>query len=62
MSNKEANNNPGLCPVKGQYSGLYCWTKARNECSSLSLSTDKIWLSEFPVMEPSFRFPLTELP
>jgi hypothetical protein len=28
MSNKEANNNPVLCPVKGQYYGLYIRAKA----------------------------------
>ena len=41
MSNKETSNNPGLCPVKGQFFGLYSWTKARNQFPSLSLGTDK---------------------
>ena len=40
MSNKEANNNPGFCPVIGQQSGFYGWTKAQNQFSSLSLGTD----------------------
>jgi len=39
MSSKEANNNPGLCPVKGQQSGLNCWT--RGPKSSLELVSRK---------------------
>jgi len=31
MYNKEASNNPGSCPVKGQQSGLYSQTKAQNQ-------------------------------
>ena len=42
MSSKETSNNPGLCPVKGQKSGIKSWTRAQNHLSSLSLSTDKI--------------------
>jgi hypothetical protein len=41
MSSKEANNNPGLCPIKGQKSGLCTCTRAQNQFSSLSLSTTK---------------------
>ena len=40
MSSKEASNNPGLCPFKGQKSGLSGWTRARNYVLSLSLCTD----------------------
>jgi len=41
MPNKEANNNPGLCPVKGQQSGLYSRIKAQNKFRSQSQGTDK---------------------
>jgi len=41
MSSKEAGNTPGLCPVKGQQSGLNSWTRAQNHLLSLSVSTDK---------------------
>jgi hypothetical protein len=41
MSSKKANNNPGLCPVKGQKSGLCSRTETQNQFSSLSLSS--IW-------------------
>jgi hypothetical protein len=41
MSSKKANNNSGLCPVKGQQSGLYSHTKARIQFSSPLLGTDK---------------------
>jgi len=30
MSIKKANNNPGLCPIKGQNSGLCSRTRAWN--------------------------------
>jgi hypothetical protein len=62
MSNKEANNNPGMCPVKGQQSGLYSQMKAQNQFLSQSQGTDKTCLSELPVKEPSLQVPLTELP
>jgi len=42
MSGKKANNSPGLCPVKGQKSGLFNRTRARNQFSILSLSITKI--------------------
>ena len=41
MPNKEANNNPGLCPVKGQQSGLYSQTKGRDKFPSQSQGSDK---------------------
>lgn len=41
MSSKEAGNNPGLCPVIGQWPGLSSWISARSQFSSLSLSTGK---------------------
>jgi len=41
MSSKKASNKPGLCPVKGQESGLYSWTRAQNQFSSTSLSTTR---------------------
>ena len=41
MSSRLASNIPGLCPVKGQKSGLCSWTRACNQLSSLSLGTDK---------------------
>jgi hypothetical protein len=40
ISSKEASNNPGLCPIKGQKSGLSSWTRAQNYLLSLSLCTD----------------------
>jgi hypothetical protein len=39
MSGKKANNNLGLCPVKEHKSRLCSETGARNQFSSLSLST-----------------------
>jgi hypothetical protein len=41
MSSKNASNNPGLCPVEGQKSGLYSRTVNRNLFSSLTLDIDK---------------------
>ena len=41
MSGKKTNDKPGLCPVKGQKSGLCNWTGARNQFKSLSLSTTR---------------------
>jgi len=41
MSSKEAGNDPELCPVTGQKSGLCSWTRARDQCSSLSLGTKR---------------------
>ena len=41
MPSKKACNNPGLCTVKGQNSGLCNWDRERNHFLSLSLSTDK---------------------
>jgi len=41
MSSKQANNNPGLCPVKGQKFGLFNRTRGRNKFSSLSVGTCK---------------------
>ena len=41
MSSKDSSNNPGLCPVKGQMSGLCSWTRARKQLSNLSLGTVK---------------------
>jgi hypothetical protein len=35
MSSKKANNNPGLCPIKGQKSGLCSQTRARRFCQML---------------------------
>ena len=35
MSGKEANNDIGLCPVEGHYSGLCSQTGARNKFSNL---------------------------
>ena len=37
MSGKSANNNPGLCPVKGQKSGPCSRARARNQFSSLKV-------------------------
>ena len=39
MSGKKANDNPGLCPVKGQKTGLCSWTGVRNQFSSMFPST-----------------------
>ena len=41
VSSKETGNNPELCPVKGQQSGLNIWSRAQNHLLSLSVSTDK---------------------
>jgi len=53
MFGKRASNNPGLCPVKGQNSGLCSQTGAQNRFSSLSLLLQlchitKCWLSTQP--------------
>jgi len=39
MSSKQADNNPGLCPIKVQKSGPYSQIRARDQFSSLSLCT-----------------------
>jgi hypothetical protein len=44
MSNKQANNNPGLCPIKGQKSGRFSQVRARNQYSGLFLCTTKTTL------------------
>jgi len=41
MSGKKANNNPHLCPIIGQKTGLGSRTRAPNSFSSLSLNTIK---------------------
>jgi hypothetical protein len=41
MFNKEANNNSGLCPFKGQYYVLYIHTKTPDHFPILSVGTDK---------------------
>ena len=42
LSGKRASNDPGLCPIKGQYSDrLRSWARAWNQFSSLSLSTTR---------------------
>jgi len=41
MAGKEARNNPGMCPVKGQPSGLCSRTRTRNQFSNLSLSNTR---------------------
>jgi len=41
MPGKKANDKPGLCPAKGQKSGLCSWTGARNQFLSLSLNTTR---------------------
>ena len=54
MSSKQANNNPGLCPVKGQKFGLFSRTGARNKFLSLSLGTSKtVPRSKMPVNHPA---------
>jgi len=35
---KKASNDPGLCPSKGQYSGVCSRARALNQFSSLSLN------------------------
>jgi len=41
MSSKQANNNPGLCPIKGQKSSPCSQVRARDRFSSLAhLLTD----------------------
>jgi len=40
-SNKEASNNPGLCRIKGEQSGVCSRNMTRYKFSSLSLITDK---------------------
>ena len=49
MSNKEANNNLRLRPVKVQKSGLYIWTEAQNQVLSVCGVTGKTYLTEFLV-------------
>jgi hypothetical protein len=41
MSGKKANDNPGLCPVKGQKDGVCSWNGVQNQYSILSLSINK---------------------
>jgi len=45
MSSKEADNNPGLCLVKGQQSGLHSWARAQNHLSILPMRTDTVIVS-----------------
>ena len=40
-SSKKANNDPVLCPIKGQKPSVGIWTGSRNYFSSLSLSITK---------------------
>jgi hypothetical protein len=40
MTNKEANKNPGVCPVKGKCYGLYSHTKTPNQFPSLPLGIE----------------------
>jgi hypothetical protein len=57
MSSKEACNDPGLCPYKGQKFGLCIWTGAQNQLLSLSLGTNKTAKTNTEVAEehnPSF--------
>jgi len=69
MSSKKANNNPGLCPIKVQKSGLCTRTRARNWFSTLSLSmgpTNIYFLWVLLELMPSFwqkavlRIPVTK--
>ena len=47
MSGKKANNDAGMCSVKGQYSATCRWTSIRNRISSLSVSTTRTTLREW---------------
>jgi hypothetical protein len=60
-SGKEANNNPGLCFVKGQQSGLCTRSRtgARKQFSSLSLSTTRTTPHcQMLVIHPALYLPL----
>ena len=58
-----SHNNPGLCPVKVQNSGLCIQTGAWNHFSSLSLSTTKIVPHyQMLAINPTFCFPFYALP
>jgi len=41
MSSKQVNNNPGLCPIKGQQLDLCSQIRARDQSPSLSLCTTR---------------------
>jgi len=57
MYGKEAGNNPGMYPVKGQSSGLCSRTRTRNQFSSLSLSnTSTTPYYQMLVNHPAFNF------
>ena len=63
MSSMLASNNPGLCPVKGQKSGLCSWTRACNTiraCLWVLIKTRHItmcWLSIQHFWEYSWYIP-----
>jgi len=57
MSNKETNNNPGLCSIKGQKSGPCSQVRARNQFSILSLCiTRNTPQYQMLVFHPAFIF------
>jgi len=62
MSGK-ANNNPGLCPIKGQKFGLCSWNGDQTKFSSLSLSTTRTMPHyQMLVIHPVFNLIFNILP
>jgi len=63
MPGKQANNNPGLCPVKGHLSSPYSWIRARDQLSSLSLCTAGATPQcQMLVLQPAFHLSSYILP
>ena len=63
MSGRKASNNPGMCHIKGQLSGLCSPTRARNQFYSLSLGTTKTTLHcQMPVIHAAFNFIFNIMP
>jgi len=55
MSSKKADNNPGLCPIMKQKSGLCSQTGAQNQFLSLSLNTTRTALHyQMLIIHPAF--------
>jgi hypothetical protein len=63
MPSKKASKNPGLCPIKGQESGLHSRTGTRGLFRSLSLSTTKtLPHCQMLVIHPAFYLSSTNIP
>jgi len=63
MSSNQANNNPGLCPIEGQWSSPCSQVRARDQFSSLSLCTTRTTLQyQMLFFHPAFHLSSYILP